>query len=98
MAVAGNYWASGSIMGNSAESELTFAVDGNVLTGTIFIMNNEAEILDGEVDGDNFTAAFDVSSPMGSMRIKMAGTVTGDDIEFMLRTPMGKAKFNGKRS
>lgn len=97
MALAGKYYATGVVMGSEMDCEATFIVNGNVLTGTMLTMGNLVEILDGEVDGDNFKCACKVPTPMGQMRIKLNGTVTGDVIEFTLKNPMGKSAFTGKR-
>lgn len=97
MALEGKYMASGSVMGSDMDCEATLHVEGNVLTGTMLTMGNLVEILDGVADGDSFKCACKVPTPMGEMKIKLEGSVSGDDIEFTLRNPMGKSKFVGKR-
>lgn len=97
MGVAGKYSATGVVMGSDMDCNANFIVEGNVLTGTILTMGNLVEILDGEVDGDTFKCACKVPTPMGQMRIKLNGTVTGDEIEFTLKNPMGKSVFTGTR-
>lgn len=97
MALAGRYLAKGEVMGTDMDCDCNFTVEGNVLTGTMVTMGNKVDILDGEADGDHFKCKCKVPSPMGKMKIKIEGDVNGDDIEFILRNPMGKAKFVGKR-
>lgn len=97
MALEGKYMAQGTVMGSDMDCEATLHVEGNVLTGTMLTMGCLVDILDGEADGDNFKCACKVPTPMGEMKIKLAGTVTGDDIQFTLRNPMGKSTFTGKR-
>ena len=50
-----------------------------------------------EVDGDRF--AFDVSmpTPMGTIDLRYAGTVSGDQVSGTISTPMGERPFTGKR-
>lgn len=97
MALAGHYLATGEVMGSEMDCDATFIVEGNVLTGTILTMGNKVEILDGVAEGDHFKCACKVPTPMGKMKIKLEGDVKGDDLEFTLRNPMGKATFVGKR-
>ena len=95
--VAGNYTASGVIMGSDMETDIHYEVDGNVLTGTMVVLGEKIEVLEGTVEGDEFHHQCKVPTPMGKMKIKIDGKVDGDNISFILKNPMGKAEFVGKR-
>ena len=95
--VAGKYLASGVIMGSDMETEIEYIVEGNTLTGTMVVMGTKIEVLEGTVDGDTFKHQCKVPTPMGQMKIKIDGKVEGDDISFIIKNPMGKSPFTGKR-
>jgi len=95
--VEGKYVANGIIMGTEMESHIDYHVDGNSLTGTMSVQDNVIEVLNGTVDGDNFKHMCQVPSPIGEMRVKIEGSVNGDEINFIIKNPMGKSAFKGKR-
>jgi len=95
--VEGKYVANGFVMGTEMESHIDYHVEGNVLTGTMSVLDNVIEVLEGTVEGDNFKHLCQVPTPVGEMRVKIEGTVSGDEITFTIKNPMGKSVFKGNR-
>ncbi|MFV0519485.1 MAG: hypothetical protein ACK5LY_04345 [Lachnospirales bacterium] len=95
--VEGNYIAKGKVMGSEMESHIEYLVEGATLTGKMVVMGNTVDVEKGNVDGDSFTHLCHVPTPMGKMKVKVAGSINGDDISFILQSPMAKSEFVGKR-
>ena len=95
--IEGNYKATGTIAGKPVDGILELHVSGTELNGMMDFMGSKAEIQNGEVDGDSFKFASQVTIPVGNVRIKVNGEVKGDEISFTIKTPIGKFPLTGTR-
>ena len=70
----------GEIVGQDMKIAFTFKADGNKLTGTHIVNDQETAIEDGKIEGDKIS--FTVTLNMGQeMKIKHEGTISGDEIK-----------------
>jgi hypothetical protein len=97
MAVDGTYKISGEAMGTRLEGTLELATEGSKLTGTSRIGSQVVQLKNGKADGDSFTADVTAPTPMGKVKLKMTGKVSGDKISGTLKTMMVNAKYEGTR-
>ena len=96
--VDGYFVVSGEIFGMGIqELKLYYEVDGDDLTGTVWLKGEEIEVIEGKVDGNTFTHKCKVNAPVGRIKVSVSGEVNDDDITFMLKTPVLTSKFVGKR-
>jgi len=68
------------MMGQKTPVSYTFKAEGNVLTGSTPIMDQEYQIQDGKIDGNNIS--FSIVMNMGQeMKIDYKGVLTGDELK-----------------
>jgi hypothetical protein len=86
--------------GQTREQTFTFKQDGEKLTGTMSAMQNDVEIKDGTVKGDDI--AFNVALSFGGNDVKLIfkGKVAGDEIKFTRQREGGDntQEFTAKRA
>ena len=97
MAVDGSYHISGEAMGTKLDGTIAMQTKGDVLTGTATIGSVKIPIENGKAKGDSFTCTINAPTPMGNMRFKVQGTVSGDQISGTLKALLVNAKFQGSR-
>lgn len=97
MAVTGSYRVSAEMMGNKAEGTMTLRARGSQLEGTVRGLGMDADLQDGAVSGDTFTGIVEGPTPLGQMRFKVKGTVSGDKVEGTLKAGLMTVKFAGTR-
>ena len=95
--VAGNYKAQGNIMGSVMETDITYEVNGDVLTGTKLVWKEIVAVEEGIVEGNHFKYICHVTTLMGKLKVKVEGDVIGDEITFTLKSAIGNSKFKGTR-
>lgn len=78
--------------GQTRESVFEFKADGNKLVGTVSGGGGQAEISDGQIDGD--TISFAVVREIGGneMKFQYKGKVGADEIQ--LKVQMGERSFD----
>ena len=70
----------GEIVGQNMEIAFTFKAEGNKLTGTHIVNEQETAIEEGKIEGNNIS--FTVTLNMGQeMKIPHKGTISGDEIK-----------------
>ncbi len=68
------------MMGQKMPVSYTFKAEGNVLTGSTPIMDQEMQIQDGKIDGNNIS--FSIVMNMGQeMKIDYKGVLSGDELK-----------------
>jgi hypothetical protein len=97
MAVAGSYKVESETPMGKQEMTITLVQDGKSLSGTSSSPMGTESFTGGTVDGDNFEFVLNVSSPMGDMKLNVAGAVNGNDISGKIKTQFGDMTFQGKR-
>lgn len=97
MALDGSYRVTVELMGNEAEGTVTLRTNGTKLEGTVNAMGLEVNLLDGKAAGDAFSGAVEGQTPLGQMRFKVKGSVSGDSISGKLSSGLIKADFKGVR-
>ncbi len=95
--ITGKYDVAAKFAGQSMTGICDLVADGDVLTGQIESMGNIIEVEEGKVEGDSFKFKCMFQTPMGLVKAKATGSVSGDDIEMNLKALIGKVKFTGKR-
>jgi hypothetical protein len=99
--IAGNWKATAEGPNGTMERTFVFKVDGAKLTGeTTSSFVGRSVILDGKVDGDNFTFTIVANIQGNEMKISYKGKVSGDAIS--LTSSFGDSgqtiEWKGKRS
>ena len=87
--IDGTWTGEMDMMGQTMPISYTFKAEGNVLTGTTPIMDQEYKIQDGKIDGNNIS--FSVVMNFGQeMKVDYKGTLSGNDLKLswdMMGTP-----------
>jgi opacity protein-like surface antigen len=87
--------------GQTRETTFNFKVDGEKLTGTMSGMQNDLEISDGKVKGDEISFKVNVNFQGNEMKMNYKGKVAGDEIK-MTREREGSGQppqeFTAKRA
>ncbi len=68
--------------GQTRETTFNFKADGEKLTGTISGMQNDLEIQDGKLKGDDVSFSVKVSFQGNEMKMSYKGKLAGDEIKF----------------
>jgi hypothetical protein len=99
MAVDGNWKITVNTPMGPQDSTLSFSTAGGGLTGTQGAPNGQsAEIMDGEVNGNEVSWKAAITRPM-AMTLHFTGTVDGDRITGSVKLGMfGSASFSGNRA
>lgn len=95
--ITGKYEVAAKFAGQEMTGVCELTAEGDVLKGQIESMGNIIEVEDGTIEGDAFKFKCMFQTPMGLVKAKASGSVTGDDIELNLKALIGKVKFTGKR-
>ncbi len=95
--ITGKYEVGAKFAGQEMTGICELKEEGDVLTGQIESMGNIIEVEEGTIDGDSFKFKCMFQTPMGLVKAKASGSVSGDDIEMNLKALIGKVKFTGKR-
>lgn len=68
------------MMGQTMPISYTFKAEGNVLTGTTPVMDQELKIQDGKIDGNNisFTVVYNFGE---EMKVEYKGVLSGDELK-----------------
>ena len=98
MAVDGNWNITLSTPLGDREATLTLATNGGALTGKQAADGNEADIVDGTVNGNDVAWKASITNPM-PLTLAFSGKVDGDSISGDVSIgPMGSFPFKGKRA
>lgn len=98
MAVDGNWNITLSTPLGDREATLTLAANGGTLTGKQAADGNEADIVDGTVNGNDVAWKASITNPM-PLTLAFSGKVDGDSISGDVSIgPMGSFPFKGKRA
>lgn len=98
MAVDGNWNITLSTPLGDRNATLTLKADGGALTGKQAADGNEAEIVDGTVNGNDVAWKAAITDPM-PLTLAFTGKVDGDAISGDVSIgPMGSFPFNGTRA
>jgi len=74
-----------------------YQVKGDALTGTLSIMGNEANVVDGKATTDGFTHNCKIKVGLMSAKGKVTGKLEGDKISGTIKGPAGSMPFEGMR-
>ena len=55
------------------------------------------ELFDVSAHGNELEFTAEVKSPMGKLKLRFAGSISGDSLTGKVKTPMGKNDFRGER-
>jgi len=98
MAVDGNWNITLSTPLGDREATLALTSNGGVLTGKQAADGNEADIVDGTVNGNDVAWKASITNPM-PLTLAFSGKVDGDSISGDVSIgPMGSFPFKGKRA
>lgn len=98
MSVDGTYkFVAKSAMGDIEGTVTLKGADEGALEGTIDVMDSIVQLEDALADGNSFTGKTEVKGPMGKMKIKVKGTVDGDNFSGSLDAGLMKFPFEGSR-
>ena len=98
MAVDGNWTITLSTPLGDREATLVLKSNGNTLTGKQAADGNEADIVDGTVNGNDVAWKASITNPM-PLTLAFSGKVDGDSISGDVSIgPMGSFPFKGKRA
>jgi hypothetical protein len=68
--------------GQTRETTFNFKADGEKLTGTMSGMQNDLEIQDGKLKGDDVSFSVKVNFQGNEMKMNYKGKLAGDEIKF----------------
>lgn len=68
--------------------------NGTMLSGTITLMGNTVEFVDGKVEGDSFSFVIKVKG----MKAKAHGSLEGDRLVGTIKVPIAKMEFTAVRA
>ena len=97
MAVEGTYRVTVVAMGKQTEGTVNVHEQGTTLTGTVFFLGQDIPLEDGKVNGNTFSGTARADTPLGNMKGKVKGSVTGDKVEGSITAGLMKATFSGTR-
>ena len=97
MALVGTYAVTVDMMGSTADGTVSIEERNGVLTGTVEAAGMKAQVENAKASGSSFTGFIEGPTPLGTMRFKVSGTVTGDTIKGKLKAGLISASFQGKR-
>ena len=97
MALAGEYRVSASTPMGERVFFLKMADDGGSWKGTIEAEGNTRDMWNIEVNGDSFTSAAQVMSPMGLLDVTLSCSVNGDALSGELMTSFMPITLTGER-
>lgn len=93
----GKYEVAVEFGGKKQDGSFVYVTDGDRLTGTATAMGSTSEVMDGRIDGNHFSHAMRMRTPMGAMKIKVDGKLDGDTITGTFKVMMMTMSFVGKR-
>lgn len=96
-AVAGDYAVTVKTPMGDQDGSFSFDVSDSALSGTATAMGSTAEIWNGTVKDNTFALAMELKTPMGKMKLKVTGEVSGDTITGTMKTGPMSMSFSGKR-
>ena len=97
MALVGTYAVTVDMMGSTADGPVSIEERNGVLTGTVEAAGMKAQVENAKASGSSVTGFIEGPTPLGTMRFKVSGTVTGDTIKGKLKAGLISASFQGKR-
>jgi hypothetical protein len=98
MSVDGNWTITLKTPMGDQKSDLSFKVDGGVLTGTQSAQGQTQPIANGKVDGDTVMWSNSITTPM-PMTLDFTGTVAGDTLNGSCKAgAFGSFPFTGGRA
>ena len=69
------------MMGQTMPISYTFKAEGNVLTGSTPVMDQELEIQDGKIDGNNISFSIVMDMMGEKTKIDYKGVLSGDELK-----------------
>ena len=97
MALDGIYEISVKSPIGTQEGKLVFKTDGSSLTGTSESAGETVDLLDGRANGNEFQFKVKQKTPVGRLKVTFIGSLEGVAVSGHVKTPLGKAQFNGKK-
>lgn len=97
MAVDGTYAVKVEAKGHKVEGTVELVTNGSQLTGTVSGMGMTVPIQNGKVSGQQVSGVVEGPTPLGTMRFKVTGAVTGDTISGKMRAGLISVGFTGTR-
>lgn len=98
MSIDGTYKITASAMDKSADGTIKLRAEGKKLTGSVSMGGQVIPIENGKVDGRKLTGQVEADTPMGHLKMDVAGKVDGDKISGTIRALLIKAEFEGRRA
>ncbi len=98
MAIEGTYHVTVTAMGKQAHGTVEVHEQGSTLTGTISILGQRVPMENGKISGNSFTCSARANTPLGNMKGKVKGTVSGNKVEGSISAGLMKASFSGERA
>ena len=99
MSLNGDYKVNMVTGGRKYEAVYTLSTDdeGN-LTGTLGAMGAKVVLERGSVNGNEFEGDASTKAPMGKIKMKLSGTIDGDNIKGEIKPSIGaKSTFEGSK-
>lgn len=87
-----------NVQARGQEGVFELHADGDDLTGHVKVMTVDAPILDGKLNGAAFSGVVEAKTPVGQVKAKLTGTVSGDDISGVIKVGIMRTKFTGTRA
>jgi len=97
MSFDGTYKFSAKSIAGTQEGTMIIKVVGDVLTGKFTAMGTDADILDGKLNGNDFSGRTEANSPMGKMKLTINGTFEGARVSGKMKAPFGSISFSGEK-
>jgi hypothetical protein len=97
MAIDGTYQITVKIPLKPQEGTLILKTEGEALSGCLSNATDQLEFTGGKAYGNEFEFTLQVKGPIGMIKFIVSGTVEGDKIFAMSKTPFGRVKIEGER-
>lgn len=95
--VDGSYAISAKSPMGTQNSTITLLADDGKLSGNVVTGIDSSELINGVVNGENFEFEVEMKTPMGKIKPKFTGNVSGDTISGKMKVVFGSFDFEGTR-
>ena len=75
-----------------------FKNNDGAISCVVTFMKREVPVEELVIDGNSFSGICNAPSPMGTMKLEVSGTIDGNAISGMMKTPMGDMPYTGERA